>query len=84
MYQAIETKFFGPTNHRGGRVKATCQARSITVSWDHALNVEDNHTAAAQALAHKMDWAGDWIGGAKQDGTGYAFVHGATAFSVKR
>ena len=36
-YQAIETKFFGPTNHRGARVRVRCQARTMFVSWDHAL-----------------------------------------------
>ena len=54
MYQAIVTKFLGPTNSRGARIVARAQAGKITVSWDHSLNVDANHTAAARALAEKM------------------------------
>jgi hypothetical protein len=42
MRQAIVTKFLGPTDHRGSRIKATAEAGSITVSWDHGLGVEEN------------------------------------------
>lgn len=73
-YQAIVTKFFGPTNHRGSRIKATAQAGSVTVGYDHALNAEDNHLAAATALAAKYGWEGPLTAGAMPDGRGYAFV----------
>ncbi len=73
MYQAITTKFFGPGNVRGSRVKATAQAGSITLAWDHALNPDQNHVAAAQALATKLDWSGKWHGGAHAS-NGYCFV----------
>jgi hypothetical protein len=81
--QAITTKFLGPTNFRGSRVKAKCQAGSITVSWNDALGVDDNHDTAAQALAEKLDWTGEHygklVGGGLPDGTGncYVFVKGA-------
>ena len=74
IYQAITTKYLGPTNHRGGRVKATSQAGSLTVEWDHALNPNDNHTAAAKALATKMQWVGEWHGGAMPSGNGNCYV----------
>ena len=54
--QAITTKYIGPTNSRGARVKATCDAGTITISWDHALNTEGNHDAAALALVRKLGW----------------------------
>jgi hypothetical protein len=72
--QAIETKFLGPTETKGSRVKALCQAGSITLSWDHSLRPDDNHAAAAQALADKMGWEGDLFGGGKADGRGDVFV----------
>jgi hypothetical protein len=76
--QAIITKYLGPTDHRGARVKATADAGTVTVSWDHALNTEDNHRAAAEALANEYRWldGGDWklVGGSLPDGTGFAFV----------
>lgn len=82
MRQAIVTKYLGPTNHRGSRVKATAQAGSITVSWDHALSVEDNHKAAARALVTRWGWDGDWHGGATPDGGGYVFVRHCEGSSI--
>jgi len=76
MQQAIQTKFFAPTNARGSRVKATAAACSITVKYDHALNAEQNHVAAANALRAKLGWNlvchGDLIGGQLADGS---YVH---------
>lgn len=54
--QAIQTKYLGPTNHRGARIKATCDSGSVTVSWDYSHNVEDNHRLAAEALSLKLGW----------------------------
>lgn len=53
--QAIQTKFLGPTNTRGSRIKATCWLTSVTVSWDHSANVEENHMAAIEALLSKLN-----------------------------
>lgn len=72
--QAITTKFIGPTNVRGSRVKAKASAGSITLNWDHALNVETNHARAAQALADKYNWNGQWFQGGMPDDSGYCFV----------
>lgn len=70
--QAIVTKYLGPTNFRGSRVKATADAGSVTLSWDDALDSRSNHEAAAKALADKFGWRGRLIGGGLP--TGYAFV----------
>lgn len=56
--QAIVTKYLGPTNSRGSRVKATASAGSITLAWNDALNQDDNHLAAALFLQHKFNWTG--------------------------
>lgn len=71
--QAITTRFLGPTNHRGPRVKARSYAASIVVPWDYGLNPFDNHRATALALAAKLNWSGPWVGGALHSGD-YAFV----------
>ena len=75
--QAIQTKFLPCTNFRGSRVKAWCECSSIVLSWDHALNVDENHAKAANALAEKLGWVGGnygvLIGGCLPIG-GYAFV----------
>ncbi len=73
MYQAIQTKFLGPTNRLPGRVKATADAGSVTVSWNHALGVTDNHKAAAVALARRFGWPEDMDGGSLP-GSGFAFI----------
>lgn len=76
--QAIITKWLGPTDTRGSRIKVKCQAGSIVVSWDDGLGVEENHKAAAAVLIKKLGWDADcygkWSAGALPDGTGYAIV----------
>lgn len=72
LRQAITTRYLGPTNHHGARIKATAQAGSVTVPYDHELNPEGAHAKAAMALADKWGWGGRWVGGATA--TGYAFV----------
>ena len=66
------TKYLGPTNFRGSRVKAACDAGSVTIEWDPALNGEQNHTQAARALMRKLNWTGKLAGGGT--GRGYVFV----------
>ena len=73
--QAIETRYLGPTNNRGGRIKATAWGGSITVGYDHALNTDDAHRAAANALIAKMGWHGTYAQGGNAKGTGYYFVN---------
>ena len=78
--QTIITKYLGPTNHRGSRIKARQSAsyagtpKSVTIDWDYGLSVEHNHKAAAIAFAAKMGWHGNWVGGDNGD-TGYVFVN---------
>jgi hypothetical protein len=72
--QAIETKFLGPTNYRDSRVKASAEAGSVTVDWDHALSIEANHDAAARALILKLGWHGTWVRGGRADSRGYVYV----------
>lgn len=81
MTVAIMTKYICPTNSRPGRVKAyTESGLSVTLSWEHGQGVEQNHLSAAQALAHKMNWAGRWVGGGTKEG--YAFVNVDGAFDA--
>ena len=61
--QAITTKYHGPTNTKPGRVSATAEAGRVIFSWNHALNTDDNHAAAARALRDKFGWKGRMVGG---------------------
>ena len=70
--QAIVTRYFGPTNTRGARVKATAEAGSVMLRWDDALGIYDNHVKACEALIARLRWDGVWYGGAMA--SGYVFV----------
>lgn len=70
---AIMTKYIGPTNYRGSRIKAyTCNGHTLTISYDYGLSDEERHKQAAEQLRDKQNWKGELIGGGTKDG--YAFV----------
>lgn len=73
----IITRYLGPGNVRGSRVKAIVSSgrHSLTLPWDDRLSVDQNHTAAFEALRAKMEalspgaWAGGlWTTGEDKDG----------------
>lgn len=73
--QAITTKYIGPTDTRGSRVKAfTESGLSLTVGWNNEFNSEENHRNAAHALAKKLGWHGQWVGGGIKAGNVYVCV----------
>lgn len=74
MRQAIVTKYLGPTNFLGARVKASAQAGSITVDWKDELDANENHERAAQYLKNKLSWNGKLVGGGMPDGRGNCYV----------
>ena len=73
IFQAIETKYVGPTNHQGSRVIATTPGgHRHTQQWDYALSVDANHYAAAEALCAKLDWRAIKAGCATAKGFAFA------------
>lgn len=52
--QAIQTRYLGPTNTLGSRIKARCERGSLTVQWDYGMGVEANHRAAVVLLLEKF------------------------------
>lgn len=84
--QTITTKYLGATDHRGPRIKATHNGNyaSVTLGYDHALSSEGNHLAAAQLLAVKLNWEGDYIGGHTCDGMVFVNAEPAYAFTTER
>jgi len=81
-YQSIQTKFIGPTNSRGARIKAytaswgDMRGLSITVPFSYELREEERHWEAVKALISKHDlkWGREFAIGASVDGRGYVFV----------
>lgn len=72
---AITTKYLGPTNVRGSRIKATGNRNSITISYDDSLNSEHAHAKAARALCDKMKWDGKLLGGGTEHGYAWVFAN---------
>ena len=70
--QAIQTTYFDATNFKGSRIKAECQARKIFVSWDHSLDIEDNHKSACQQLLDLLEWNNKFSTGQLKNGS---YVH---------
>jgi hypothetical protein len=75
--QAIQTRYLGPTNTRGARIKAWAAAGSITISYPYELSGQACHRSAAEELVKKLDWIhsnyGDLLGGQLESGD-YVFV----------
>jgi hypothetical protein len=63
---AITTKYLGPTDHKGSRIRAAFGDRgrgmSVTLCWADDLTVSDNHRKAAETLRNRMVAAGRWGG----------------------
>ena len=74
--QAIVTKYLPATNTKGSRIKATCDAGSVTIPYPHELSGSDCHRSAALCLITKLDWVkyGNLIGGGLPNNGGYVFV----------
>lgn len=71
--KAIRTKYLGPTDKRGSRIKAYDEDKNnIVLPYDHALNSYDNHVKAAEGLKTQMKWTGRLIAGSWKNG--YVFV----------
>lgn len=77
--KAIETKYRGPTNHRGARVTATdSDGNSVSVPFDYDAGANGSHRLAAKALLDKMGWGGNWFGGGTKAGMVWVCVTGNT------
>ena len=75
--QAIITKYHGPTNTRGSRISARCEAGRVSIPYPHELSGQAVHRAAAEALAANLGWTGahygELLGGGLPSGE-YVFV----------
>lgn len=75
MFKAITTKYIGPTDRRGARIKASDgDGNSLTQSYDYGASDGERHAQVAKALAEKMGWPGTLIGGSTKQGNVWVFV----------
>jgi len=66
--QAIRTKYIPATESKGSRIKASAYAGSLYIPYPHELSGQAVYRAAAEALAAKMGWSGELLGGALDTG----------------
>jgi hypothetical protein len=52
--QAILTKYLSPTDHRGARIKASCDRGSITIPYPYEMRNSESHIVAAKKLIEKF------------------------------
>lgn len=72
--KTILTKYMGPTNCRGSKIKASDEdGNTVTLPYDSAKNSNDCHLEAAVALCQKMDWIGKLHGGHTKAGMVWVF-----------
>lgn len=68
MRQAIQTKYIPYTDRKPSRVKASCEAGSIVINWDHMLDTDKNHERAIIVLIlalgwnDRYNWSTGWLG----------------------
>jgi hypothetical protein len=66
---AITSRYHGPTDTRGSKVRATANGHTATVPYASELDREANHRAAVVALCAKLGWDADrFFGGSMADG----------------
>lgn len=76
MPQAIVTRYLPPTNSKGSRIAARCDAKRIVIAWPYEYDAPKAHEAAATELRRVLGWEGEWIGGClpRECVDSYAFV----------
>ena len=63
---AIRCRYYGPTNHRGSRIRVTRfdpptagrDPNRLTVGWDYALGLSDNYVSAVAEYVRRAGWQG--------------------------
>lgn len=75
--QCITTKYLGPTNTRGARIRAmTVNGKNFaTTSYPHE-DSRNAHALAALKLARKLGWTGTLIEGSTPTGSVFVFANG--------
>lgn len=80
--QSIRTRYIGPSNVRGSRIQAKCEARTVYVPYNHALNLDANHRAACEELLRVLGWTSDkgrfpdMVGGSHGGDMYWVFIEG--------
>lgn len=86
---AIETKYLGPTEQRGSRIKAVARGGwernpkfELTIGYPYEFTGEAAHAQAAIALAKRLGWTGKLIPGAITNGYVFVFESESSRYEV--
>jgi len=81
--KAIQTKYLGPTTHKGSRVKAyDLDGNSFTIPWDYGKKDSDIHLGAVMGFCEKYDWPPyQWHFGSTKDGYTWIACQGSSLHS---
>ena len=75
MQIAIFTQYYGPTDHRGSRIKAfTVNGHKLWTSFYAGGARDDAHNYAARRLCEKMGWSGPLLRANTNKGAVYIFT----------
>jgi hypothetical protein len=67
--KAIQTRYYGPTNTRGARIKAWAEGvKSIYIPYPYESDAFSGAAEAATQLAKKYGWTNDLVGGTLPNG----------------
>jgi len=83
--QYISTKYLPATDTKGERIKAKASSapHSITIFYDHSLDVEQAHAKAAMQLAANLDWRGEYAAGGNDTGYVFAFIGNSNLYTTE-
>jgi len=73
--QTVQTRYLGPTDSRGARIKAFSEGfpRGVTTSYGY-LSSTHEHARTALAFIKAREWYGLWVGGGAADRRGEVYV----------
>ena len=72
---AIHTKYYGPTDSDGSKIRATDgRGNKVTIPYPHELSDVDCYAKAAKMLCKKMEWKGTLVAGGTQSGYVFCFT----------
>jgi hypothetical protein len=67
--RALQTRYLGPTTHRGARIKAWAEGvGSLSQPRDYDQDIDAAHRAAARALADRHGWEWALLSGVLPNG----------------
>jgi hypothetical protein len=82
VYNAVVTKFVGPTTHRGQRIVATIGNSRLVHNWTHSLNDMQNYRLAAETVVEQahpgMLLTHELLAGSLENGYVFLLIEKAT------